>query len=237
MTREMDPMELDNWKRLAGEYAVQFIEDGMIVGLGFGSTAVHALRLLGRRISSGDLTGIKVIPTSNSVAEDARSAGIPLTGFSEHPVIDITIDGADEVDPGMNLIKGGGGALLMEKIVAQVTQREIIVVDGTKLSPLLGTRFALPVEVLPFGWELQQAYLKSLGAMVERRRAPNGEVFTTDSGNFILDCDFGPIQKPEDLARELESQAGIIEHGLFLGLADDLVVGDENGVRHQTRTA
>ncbi len=157
--------KIEAWKKLAGEYAVQFIEDGMIVGLGYGSTAVHALRLLGSRIASGELHQIKAIPTSLSVAEDARAAGIPLTTFSAHRTIDITIDGADEVDGALNLIKGGGGALLKEKIVAQATRREIIVVDGTKVSPALGTRFPLPVEVLPFGWELQQDFLESLGAV------------------------------------------------------------------------
>lgn len=228
--------EIEGWKKLAGEYAVQFVEDGMIVGLGFGSTAVHALRLLGARLASGDLREIKAIPTSISVAEDAREAGIPLTSFSAHRSIDVTIDGADEVDGGLNLIKGGGGALLKEKIVAQATRREIIVVDGTKVSPVLGTRFPLPVEVLPFGWELQQDYLESLEALVELRRATDGEIFRTDSGNFILDCTFGPIENAPALAQALAQRAGIVEHGLFLGLARDLVIADSQGVRHQSRS-
>ena len=233
-TSEMERVE--GWKKLAGEYAVQFVENGMVVGLGFGSTAVHALRLLGLRIASGELKEIKAIPTSNSVAEDARAAGIPLTTFSANPTIDITIDGADEVDQELNLIKGGGGALLKEKIVGQATVREIIVVDGTKVSAVLGTLFPLPVEVLPFGWELQLKYLVSLGASVELRKTSEGEAFATDSGNFILDCDFGPIQEPQALASALVKRAGIVEHGLFLGLAHDLVVADEKGIRHQNRS-
>jgi ribose 5-phosphate isomerase A len=232
MTGKADKTELEKWKQMAGEYAVQFIEDGMIVGLGYGSTAIHALRLLGRRIASGDLSRIKAIPTSDSVGAEARAAGIPLTGFSEHLVIDITIDGADEVDPGLNLIKGGGGALLKEKIVAQATRREIIVVDESKLSPQLGARFALPVEVLPFALEVQQGFLESLGASVKLRQTSTGKAFITDSGNYILDCHFGPIEQPQDLSRKLESQAGIIEHGLFLGLADELVVANASGIRH-----
>ena len=227
---------VESWKKQAGEYAVQFVENGMVVGLGFGSTAVHALRLLGARIASGDLNEIKAIPTSRSVAADARAAGIPLTTFSAHVAIDITIDGADEVDGQLNLIKGGGGALLKEKIVAQATRREIIVVDGTKVSYTLGTRFPLPVEVLPFGWESQQEFLEALGALVELRTGLDGEVFNTDSGNLILDCHFGPIQNPKMLAGALAQRAGIIEHGLFLGLAHDLVVADAEGIHHQARS-
>jgi ribose 5-phosphate isomerase A len=236
MAETGENVKVEGWKKLAGEYAVQFVEDGMTVGLGFGSTAVHALRLLGSRIASGELHEIKAIPTSLSVAQDARAAGIPLTTFSAHRTIDITIDGADEVDGELNLIKGGGGALLKEKIVAQATRREIIVVDGTKLSSVLGVRFPLPVEVLPFGWELQLEYLESLGASVELRTTSDGEIFNTDSGNLVLDCHFGPIENPQVLAQALAQRAGIVEHGLFLGFAHDLVVADGQGVRHQARS-
>ena len=222
------------WKRQAGEYAVQFVKNGMIVGLGYGSTAIHALRLIGSQIRTGELEGILAVPTSVSIAREAEKEGIPLTTLEAHPEIDLTIDGADEVDPQFNLIKGGGGALLREKIVAQSTHREVIVVDGTKLSPRLGTRFPLPVEVLPFGWSSQQVFLESLGAMVKRRMGKGSEPYTTDAGNFILDCSFGPLDNPASLAASLNARAGIVEHGLFLGLTHDLVVADHEGVRHQT---
>jgi ribose 5-phosphate isomerase A len=221
------------WKKQAGEYAVRFVSDGMIIGLGYGSTAIHALRLIGSRIRTGELRDIMAIPTSDSIASEAKKEGIPLTTFESNPEIAVTIDGADEVDPGLNLIKGGGGALLREKIVAQATRREIIVVDGTKLSPRLGTRFPLPVEVLPFGWSSQAHFLASLGADVKRRMENQTEPYTTDAGNFILDCDFGPIEDPVSLAAELSGRAGIIEHGLFLSVAHDLIIADGSGVRHQ----
>jgi len=224
------------WKRQAGEYAVQFVRSGMVVGLGYGSTAIHALRLIGSQIRAGKLENILAVPTSVSIAREAEEEGIPLTTLEAHPEIDLTIDGADEVDPQLNLIKGGGGALLREKIVAQSTRREVIVVDGTKLSPRLGTRFPLPVEVLPFGWSTQKGYLESMGALVERRVGQWGEPYTTDAGNFILDCRFGPIENPASLAATLDARAGIVVHGLFLGLTHDLVVADREGVRHHTAT-
>ena len=141
----------DALKKIAGEKAVEYVESGMVVGLGYGSTAIHALRLIGELIRRGELDGIQAIPTADLIAEEARRAGIPLTSLEEHPRIDVTIDGADEVDPTLNLIKGGGGALLREKIVAQASTLNIIVVDEQKLSPVLGTNFDLPVEIIPFG--------------------------------------------------------------------------------------
>jgi len=148
----------------------------------------------------------------------------------------LTIDGADEVDPNLDLIKGGGGALLREKIVAQASRREIIVVDESKLSPALGTRWAVPVEVVPFGWRTQALYLESLGADVNLRQDRNRKTFTTDQGNLILDCQFGPLSQPADLAAKLNSRTGIVEHGLFLDLATDLIVAGAEGVRHIERT-
>jgi ribose-5-phosphate isomerase (EC 5.3.1.6) len=149
--------------------------------------------------------------------------------------LDLTIDGADEVDPQWNLIKGGGGALLREKIVAQASAREIIVVDETKLSPRLGTRFAVPVEVLPFGWRSQARFLETLGATYTIRQNPDGARFITDSGNLILDCHFGPLADARALADALAARAGIVEHGLFIGLVTDLIVAGADGVHWQTR--
>jgi len=156
-----------------------------------------------------------------------------LTTLDRHPKVDLTIDGADEVDPDLNLIKGGGGALLREKIVASASSREVIVVDPSKLSPSLGTGFSLPIEVIPFAARLERAYLESLGAKVELRG--EDQPFLTDQGNFILDADFGPIDDPAELSRTLDSRPGIVGHGLFLDLATDLVVAYPEGVRHYRR--
>jgi ribose 5-phosphate isomerase A len=219
-------------KQQAAERAVDYVESGMVIGLGTGSTTIFAVRRIAELLRVGELHNVVGIPTSRQVEREARALGIPLTKLSEHPVIDLTIDGADEVDDELNLIKGGGGALLREKIVAQASRREIIVVDLTKLSPVLGTRWAVPVEVIPFGWQSQAAYLESLGASVALRRSEDGVVFHTDEGNLILDCDFGPIENPEELAVRLKGRTGIVEHGLFLGLASDVIVGTGEGVRH-----
>lgn len=163
------------------------------------------------------------------------AAGIPLTSPERQPIVDLTIDGADEVDPALNLIKGGGGALLREKIVAQASRREIIVVDEGKLSPVLGTRSAVPVAVVSFGWHSQACYLESLGARVVLRRGADGSPFVTDQGTLILDCTFGPIARPAELARALCDRAGIVGHGLFLGLATDVIVAGRDGIRHLKR--
>ncbi len=228
-------MNISDLKRQAAERAVDFVTSGMIVGLGHGSTTIFALRRIARLLEGGGLHDVLGIPCSTQVEEDARGLGIPLTTLEEHPLIDLTIDGADEVDDGLNLIKGGGGALLREKIVAQASQREIIVVDETKLSPNLGTQWAVPVEVTPFGWRSQVAYLESLGAEVNRRENDDGSLFLTDQGNFILDCDFGPVADPSPLADSLNRRAGIVEHGFFLGLATDVIIGTEQGIRHRIR--
>jgi ribose 5-phosphate isomerase A len=219
------------WKREAAEHAVTEIKSGMIVGLGSGSTAAYALKALAAKLTSGELNGIKGIPTSLIVEKVARELGVPLTTFDENPQLDLTIDGADEVDPELNLIKGGGGALLREKIVAQASLREIIVLDESKLSDRLGSKSALPVEVLKFGWELQAAFLERLGASVALRKNEDDEPFVTDEGNCILDCDFGPIKDVNALANAMDGRAGIVEHGLFIGLATEVMVGGAEGVR------
>lgn len=222
-------------KQKAAWYAVDFLESGTVIGLGHGSTAIFAVECVAQLLKSGQLKDIIGVPCSTKVEEDARRLGIPLTTLDEHPVIDLTIDGADEVDPDLNLIKGGGGALLREKIVAQASRREIIVVDESKLSPALGTHHPLPVEIVPFGWRSQATYLESLGARLELRRNSDGTPFYTNQGNLILDCNFGPISDPGQLAARLSERAGIVEHGLFLALATDVIVACKDGTRHMRR--
>ena len=222
-------------KEAAALKAVEFVEPGMIVGLGFGSTAIYAMRDIARKFSAGELDGIQGVPTALSVEQEALKLGLPLTTLDNNPKVDLTIDGADEVDTLLELIKGGGGALLREKIVAQASQREIIVVDESKLSDHLGTKFALPVEVNQFGWAPEAAYLKSLGASVALRRIANGDPLETDQGNWILDAEFGPIEDPAALSDQLDRRAAIAAHGLFLGLATDLIIGGIDGVRHVKR--
>jgi ribose 5-phosphate isomerase A len=207
----------------------------MVVGLGTGSTAIFATRRIGELLGAGALNDITGFATSKATQDEAEHLGIPMMDASlPHPV-DLTIDGADEVDPQFNLIKGGGGALFHEKVVAQASAREIIVVDDSKLSDRLGTRFALPVEVSPFGWRSQIRFLESLGARAVIRQNKDGSQFVTDSGNMIVDCHLGPIADVYDLAAKLGARAGIIEHGLFIGIATDIIVAAEGGVRHLQR--
>lgn len=223
------------WKEEAAQRAVQFVQSGMKVGLGTGTTAIFATRRIAGLLKTDELRDIVAFATSKATAEEALRLGIPLLPDDLPEDLDLTIDGADEVDPEMNLIKGGGGALLREKIVAQVSKREIIVVDETKPSPLLGTRWPVPVEVIPFGWLSQARYLESLGAKYTIRKNHDGTPFVTDSGNMILDCHFGPITDARQLSDALAQRAGIVEHGLFIGLATDLIVAGAGGVQHRTR--
>jgi ribose 5-phosphate isomerase A len=209
----------------------------MVVGLGEGGTATFATRYIAEMLSKGRLRGVVGVPCSKSVEMTARQLGIPLTTLEECAAIDLTIDGADEVDPDLNLIKGGGGALLHEKIVAQASLREVIIVDAGKPSMRLGTKWALPVEVVPFGWGSQRRFLQTMGARVTLRVTSNGLPFRTDEGNYILDAAFGPIVDPIGLAHELDCRTGIVEHGLFVGLATDLFIAGENGVEHRIRTS
>jgi len=224
-------------KQKAAEHAVKYVKSEMIVGLGHGSTAAFAVKHIARLLKTGGLSNILCIPCSIQVEDEARHLDIPLTTLEEHPIIDVTVDGADEVDPNLDCIKGGGGALLREKIVAQASRREIIVVDELKLSPALGTLWPVPVEVIPFGWRSQISFLESLGAHVGVRQTFDGKKFLTDQGNFILDCNFGPLQQPTLVARELSQRIGIVEHGLFLKLTHDVIVAGKDGVRHLTRNA
>jgi ribose 5-phosphate isomerase A len=231
----LNDTDMARLKQQAAERAVEFVKSGMVVGLGHGSTAIFAVRRIAQLLHKGQLQDILGVPCSLQVEEEAQRLGIPLTTLDEHPVVDLTIDGADEVDPHLNLIKGGGGALLREKIVAQASRREIIVVDETKLSPALGTHWSVPVEVVPFGWRSQAAYLESLGARPILRRNSDGTPLKTDQGNLILDCHFGPISQPDQLAAQMSERAGIVEHGLLLGLATDVIVASDQGIRHLKR--
>jgi ribose 5-phosphate isomerase A len=226
-----DASAIDQLKRAAANAAVTQLESGMIVGLGSGSTATLAIEAMGKRVAQENLR-IVGIPTSEKAAAHARRAGIPLSTLGEHPRIDITVDGADEVQMGpLNLIKGGGGDLLREKIVASASARVVIAVDETKLVDRLGCRFAVPVEVEPFGWQTTSERLKKLRGAPVLRLAPDGRTFITDGGHYILDVAFAPIESPADLDSKLNAVVGVIEHGLFIGLASQVIVGGAKGVR------
>ncbi len=228
----------ETWKRAAAERATEWLRPGMVVGLGAGSTALLAVQQISALLARGQLAGILGVPCSRAVGLAAERLGIPITTLEAHPVVDVTIDGADEVElASLALIKGGGGALLREKIVAQASRREIIVVDETKPSTQLGMRRRVPVEIVPFGWRSQAMYLESLGARVTVRTEPDGTPYHTDQNNLIIDCDFGRIPEPRALSRSLSERAGIVEHGLFIDLATDLVIAGADGIRHLTSPA
>jgi len=227
----------DDQRRAAAEYAARQVESGMIVGLGMGRAATAALTCIAARLRDGSLRDILGIPCGRATEDAARRLGVPLTTLDEHPEVDLTIDGADEVDPALNLIKGAGGALLREKIVAQASRREIIVVEERKLSPALGTNWAVPIEVVSFGLGAIARYIESIGGRPVLRAGANGIPVQTDQGNVILDCRFGPLSHPEGIAELLERRAGIVEHGLFLGLASEVVVGGADDVRVLHRPA
>ena len=228
-----DPREA--LKRRAGERAAALVSSGMVVGLGTGSTAVFATRAIGEKLAAGALRDVSGVPTSRATAEEARRVGIPLLSDEIPRDVDLTIDGADEVNPALDLIKGGGGALFREKIVAQASRRLVIVVDESKLSPALGTRHALPVEVARFGWKSQERFLESLGGKPRLRLSGSERPFETDQGNWILDCSFGPIADAPALARRLSDRAGLVAHGLFCGLATEVVVAGGGGIRELKR--
>ena len=216
-------------KRAAAEAAVELVQDGMVVGLGTGSTATFAVEALARRHRQG--LRFLGIPTSERTAAQAKAAGIPLTSFAQHRQIDLTIDGADEVERGtLNLLKGLGGALLREKIVAAASRHFAVVIDGTKLVDRLGAHKPVPVEVVAFGLEATQTALEVLGASVRLRLSPAGDPFITDSGNHILDCNFGLIAEPARLEERIKRVIGVVESGLFISRADSVFVADAAGV-------
>ncbi|WP_025897233.1 ribose-5-phosphate isomerase RpiA [Sneathiella glossodoripedis] len=220
-------MTEDDQKLAAAKAAVEYIKDGMIVGLGTGSTAAKMVDLVGEKVRNG--LNIIGVPTSEATAKQARENGIKIASLDDVSVIDLTIDGTDEVDPQMRLIKGGGGAHLREKIVASLSDQLIIIAENKKMVAHLGA-FKLPVEVIPFACGALLPKLEALGC-TPAVRMNSGEPFRTDENNLIVDCDFGKIDDAEELALTLSTMAGVVEHGLFLDLADIVLIGTENGVR------
>src|SRR5580658_8485276 len=216
-------MANDLEKEAAARASLRYIKDGQVVGLGTGTTASHFVQLLGEQVKQG--LRIRGIPTSVRAAEQATSLGIPLTNFDECQQIDVTVDGADEVDPQLRLIKGGGGALLREKIVASATKQYVIITDASKRVPVLG-KFPLPVEVIKFAQALVAKKIEALGAKVELRRDAAGKLYLTDENNYILDCRFGQIPDADGLARKLNDMPGVVEHGLFIGMASVVLVAN-----------
>ena len=222
----------DEQKRQAAERAVELVEDGMKLGLGTGSTARRVLEALASRREGGELRDIVGVPTSTATESYARELGIPLTTLDAETHLDLTLDGADEVDPNLDLIKGLGGALLWEKIVAAATDRLVIVADESKLVDRLGIRSPVPVEVVPFGWKTLLDPLRAMGAEFDLREGEDGAPFVTDGGHYILDCGFpGGIEDPARLEALLTARPGIVDTGLFLGMAQTVVVGGAEGVR------
>ncbi|GAP25058.1 ribose-5-phosphate isomerase RpiA [Gluconobacter japonicus] len=222
--------DMEIHKRTAARQAADMVKSGMVVGLGTGSTATYMIERLGERITEG--LHIVGIPTSEDSARKAKKAGIPLTDFAAHRRLDIAIDGADEVQRGpLHLIKGLGGALLREKIVAQAAKKFVVIVDGSKPVDHLGERAPIPVEVISFGWECTAERLSACGAKgVKPRTDRDGNLFVSDNGNMILDCTFGPIEDPEELARQIDAIVGVVEHGMFLNMASEVLVATEQGV-------
>ena len=220
-------VEQEEMKKRAAEKAVQYIEDGMIIGLGTGSTVDFAIKKIGEMVRGG--LNIQGISTSLKTKKLATELKIPLIELDDRTEIDITIDGADEVDSNLNLIKGGGGALTREKIIAYHSRKVIIIVDETKIVKGLGCDCSLPVEVTRFGWLATKKTLEDLGCTVELRRIMD-EAFITDNQNYIVDCDFGKIADPEALEKEINNIPGVLENGLFIGLADEVIVGSKQGM-------
>ena len=222
----------DEAKRRAADHAIALVNDGQVIGLGTGSTAKFAIEGLGRRVSDGLL--IKGVPTSSATEKLARKVGIPLVDLNEALVVDITLDGADEVDVDFNMIKGGGGALTREKLVALASKRRIILVDESKLVSKLGQLRSLPVEVLPFAWAFSARRLCELGCTTSLRDQTELP-FVTDNGNYILDCEFGAIADPPALERQIKLLPGVVDCGLFIGIADTLVIGFDDRVEVKHR--
>ncbi len=227
----------DDMRRRAAEAALDDVGPGMKLGLGTGRTAEHFVRALGARVRAG--LAVVGVPTSERTAELARAEGISLATLDEEPALDLVVDGADEIDPMLRLIKGGGGALLREKIIATAARRMTVIAEAAKLVDMLGA-FPLPVEIIPFGAtatkraiERATAGMGLAGVMTLRGR--DGRPFVTDSGNHIVDISFGRIPDPDRLARALDAIPGVVEHGLFVGLATSAIVADDRGVRRLTK--
>jgi ribose 5-phosphate isomerase A len=221
----MDP------KQRAALAAVEMLTSGMVVGLGTGSTAEYFIRALGEAIRSGRLKDIRGVPTSNRSAQLARELSIPLVSLAQVDQIDVDVDGADEIDPKLDLIKGLGGALLREKIIAQNSRRMVVIADASKRVDVLGSRAPLPVEVVQFEHDAQARFLRTLGCTPTLRTGADGKPFVTDNGSVLYDCRFARIQDAEGLEAALQQRAGIVESGLFLDIANTAIIADEDGVK------
>lgn len=226
-------MTADDWKQQAAERALTLVEDGMTLGLGTGSTAARFVDLVGQKVKAG--LRVRCVPTSEATRGQAERLGIPLITLDQQPFVDLTVDGADELDSELRLIKGGGGALLVEKIVATASGRMVVIADASKQVETLG-RFPLPVEIVRFGFGATRNMIEVLAAdagcrgEIKQRMRSDGQPFVTDSGNFILDCAFGRIDEPEALDEALKLIPGVVENGLFLGIADAAIVAGPDGV-------
>jgi ribose 5-phosphate isomerase A len=227
-----------NPKQAAAERGTELVKSGMVLGLGSGTTSTLMVQSIGSKLREGTLRNVVGVPSSSGIAAVARESGVPLTTLDDHPRLDLNLDGADEVDPNLGLIKGLGGALLWEKIVATASGQVVILVDDSKLVARLGTKAPLPVEVVPFGWKTHLAFVESLGGTPSLRTEPDGRPFVTDEGNYILHCRFaGGIPDPADLEARLLGRAGIVGTGLFLGVAHQVIIGRADGVEVLTRKA
>jgi ribose 5-phosphate isomerase A len=227
----MEQSQLSAFKKAAAVEAARLVEDGMVVGLGTGSTAALFVDALAERIARERIR-IVGVPTSDQTAQHATRLHIPLATFAQQTEIDLTVDGADEIERGtLFLIKGLGGALLHEKIVAAASKRMVVIADETKVVNRLGSRGPVPVEVVQFGWQVTLRRLEALGSKPKLRLAASGAPFVTDSGNYIIDCAFGPMENPKEIAHHLDHVVGAVEHGLFLKLAREALVGGQDGVK------
>ena len=223
-------MNTENQKKIAAEKATEDVRSGMIVGLGTGSTVYYALLKLGAMVREGlDIIGI---PTSEGTEKIAFAQKIPLTTLATHPTIDLTIDGADEVDAHLNLIKGGGAALVREKIIANASKEILIVVDESKVSRVLGTTFSLPVEIVRFGWEATQTEVNRICGKSTLRQNTSQDKLITDNGNYILDCHFDGIPAPQAVEMQLNNIPGVVENGIFVNRADKIIIGTPSGIRY-----
>ena len=227
-------MNTENLKKIAAEKATESVQSGMIIGLGTGSTVYYALLKLGTMVSEGlDIVGI---PTSEGTEKIALEQKIPLTTLATHPIIDLTIDGADEVDAHLNLIKGGGAALVREKIIANASKKILIVVDESKVSRVLGTNFPLPVEIVRFGWEATQSEVNRICGRSTLRVASTQDgkqnPLITDNANYILDCHFDGIPSPEEVEMQLNNIPGVVENGIFVNRVDQIIIGMSSGIQY-----
>lgn len=222
-------------KQRAAEAAIAYVKNGMVIGLGTGTTADCFLQALSAELRAGRLKDTRGVPTSRQSELRAQQLSIPLTTLAQCPAPDLTVDGADEIDPKLDLIKGLGGALLREKMVAQASKQVIIIADESKCVSFLGEKRPLPIEVVQFAHETHEAYFRKLGGQPVLRHTPEGTPFVTDNGNYIYDCRFSRIDRPSDIEEAILHRAGVVDCGLFIGIAKMALVADEKGVREMVR--